>query len=171
MKPEKQILLVTFVLLLASCGSNKFHFSHKDKEQKEREQLSEQLGLEISKKEDLRLYRLIRDWYGTPHRDGGCDKEGTDCSCFVKTVYQTIYQKDIPRNSGDLFKAAEPRDTADLQEGDLVFFNTKSERVSHVGIYLKERKFVHVSTSKGVAINSLNEKYYVKTFAGAGRLN
>ena len=58
-----------------------------------------------------------------------------------------------------------------LKEGDLVFFNTVSASmiITHVGVYVCNNKFVHASTSKGVTINDLSEKYFAKAFRGAGR--
>jgi len=61
-----------------------------------------------------------------------------------------------------------------LQEGDLVFFNTngnKRKTPSHVGIYLKDGRFIHTSTSKGVMVNNLNEPYYKRTWLTGGRVN
>ena len=58
-----------------------------------------------------------------------------------------------------------------LREGDLVFFhNGRKKRIaSHVGIYLKDNKFIHASTSRGVIISSLNEDYYRKHWLSGGR--
>ena len=58
-----------------------------------------------------------------------------------------------------------------LREGDLVFFTSRSSRkkVAHVGIYLKDGKFIHASTSRGVIISSLNEDYYRKHWLSGGR--
>jgi cell wall-associated NlpC family hydrolase len=62
-------------------------------------------------------------------------------------------------------------DKAAAREGDLVLFSiNQSSKVSHVGVYLANEKFVHASTSKGVMINSLNEDYYKKRFAFILRL-
>lgn len=58
-----------------------------------------------------------------------------------------------------------------LKEGDLVFFhNGKSrKKVTHVGIYLKDDKFVHASTSRGVIVSSLNENYWRRCWMRGGR--
>jgi murein DD-endopeptidase / murein LD-carboxypeptidase len=56
-----------------------------------------------------------------------------------------------------------------LQEGDLVFFKINSKNVSHVGVYLQNRRFVHASTKRGITINNLDEAYYKKYFFKGGR--
>ena len=60
--------------------------------------------------------------------------------------------------------------TTELQEGDLVFFNTNGKGVSHVGIYLGNNKFIHASVSRGVMVNGLFEPYYLKRYIGGGRI-
>jgi cell wall-associated NlpC family hydrolase len=61
-------------------------------------------------------------------------------------------------------------DKDELQQGDLVFFNTFGSGVSHVGIYLADGKFAHTSTSKGVTIDNLDSPYYMKNYYGSGRV-
>ncbi|MCB0819089.1 MAG: C40 family peptidase, partial [Bacteroidetes bacterium] len=56
----------------------------------------------------------------------------------------------------------------EAKPGDLVFFATKSAKVSHVGMYMMDNKFVHSSTSKGVIISSLDETYYRERLVGFG---
>ena len=61
--------------------------------------------------------------------------------------------------------------TTELQEGDLVFFDTRGGGyVSHVGVYLGNNKFIHASVSKGVMVNDLFESYYMKRYVGGGRI-
>ena len=57
-----------------------------------------------------------------------------------------------------------------LREGDLVFFKIHRKRISHVGIYLVNNFFVHASLSQGVMISNLNDEYWQRVFAGAGRM-
>jgi lipoprotein Spr len=58
----------------------------------------------------------------------------------------------------------------ELQEGDLVFFNTGGRGISHVGIYIQNNKFLHASTSQGVTITDLSDKYWSPKFRGGGRM-
>jgi lipoprotein Spr len=132
--------------------------------------LSKRVNLPITSCDDTTLYLFVADWLGTPHKLGKCTKKGVDCSCFVKMLYQQVYAKQSPRTAHEMFEASEKVSNKELVEGDLVFFKIKSKKVSHVGIYLKEGWFAHVSSSNGVTINNLNEKYYNTYFAGAGRI-
>ena len=61
---------------------------------------------------------------------------------------------------------------ANKGEGDLLFFtsNRSKRKVAHVGIYLKNGKFIHASTSKGVIVSSLNEQYYTQYRLRGGRV-
>lgn len=116
------------------------------------------------------LTKSINYWLGTPHKSGGCDKSGIDCSCLVMSIYKEVYGIDLYRSSIDIQKNVFFVNKSELKEGDILFFKTTSaDRVTHVGIYLKNDEFVHTSTSKGVIISNLNEAYYQRTFFKAGR--
>lgn len=117
------------------------------------------------------LYQFITEWYGVPYKYGECSKNGIDCSGFVNMLYQKIYDKSLERKSEDIFnKQCKKINRADVKEGDLVFFKIESKTISHVGVYLKNNKFVHASTKKGVIISDLNEPYYQKYFYAFGRV-
>ena len=51
-----------------------------------------------------------------------------------------------------------------------MFFNINKGRISHVGIYLKDNKFIHASSYRGVVVNDLDENYYKRYFYAAGRV-
>ena len=58
-----------------------------------------------------------------------------------------------------------------LTEGDLVFFhNGRKKSATHVGVYLKNNRFIHASTSRGVIVSSLDEPYYRRCWLGGGRV-
>lgn len=118
------------------------------------------------------LYEFVDAWWGVPHKIGGNDKSGIDCSGFVFRFYEEVYQKKVPRTTEDLFEFAKPLDTAQLVTGDLVFIIFQGrKKVSHVGIYLQDGKFVHASTSKGVRIDYMRDSYYKKQQFQGGRID
>jgi cell wall-associated NlpC family hydrolase len=124
--------------------------------------------------QNLRLYRFIDKWLYTPYKWGGDDKQGIDCSAFMKRLLSEVYQIQIPRTSiQQFFDGWIERYKSDryLSEGDLVFFQTIGENaVSHVGLYLGNHMFVNASSSKGVCIASLEDPYWKPKFVAAGRI-
>lgn len=106
-------------------------------------------------------------WVGTPYRSGGTTKKGVDCSGFVGNVYKDVYNINLPRRSVDMQKAVTIlSDKNKMKEGDLVFFG--KGKVNHVGIFLRNDRFIHASTSKGVIVSSLEEKYWKDKFHSCG---
>lgn len=121
---------------------------------------------------DQRMYDFIESWYGTRYRYGGSTKDGIDCSAFAQTFLSANYNLSIPRTSVAQYDGSKRVRKEELQEGDLVFFHTSGRRntVSHVGVYLRNNKFVHASTSAGVIITDLRDSYYAARYVGAGRV-
>ena len=116
------------------------------------------------------LFNFIEEWWGTAYKYGGIDKAGIDCSAFTGKVLATIYNKTIARTAVEQYQQSEKIATEDLKEGDLVFFNT-NVGVSHVGVYLGNKYFVHSSVQSGVTISSMADGYYYKKFIGGGRVS
>jgi lipoprotein Spr len=131
--------------------------------------LSQIMGVALSATSNMKLFHFVYDWIGTPYRFGGSSKRGIDCSAFTKELYSQVFNMDIERNSRDIFSMVSPVKRDDLKEGDLVFFKIHSRRISHVGIYLGNNRFAHAS-SRGVAINSLDDAYYKRYFYRGGRM-
>lgn len=110
---------------------------------------------------------------GTPYKFGGNSPEkGIDCSGFVKHVYKESAGVSLPRSARDMSKQGEQVDKTELKPGDLVFFNTRKQPNSHVGIYKGDGEFVHASSSrtKEVTISRMDQKYWASRFNGARRV-
>lgn len=108
---------------------------------------------------------------GIPYASGGTTSAGFDCSGFTQKAFSDAGSS-IPRTTGAQFNSGTPVDKGNLQPGDLVFFNTSGNGVSHSGIYIGSSNFIHSSSSKGVMISSINDPYYWGSrYIGARRIN
>lgn len=97
--------------------------------------------------------------------------KGFDCSGLVQHVYAQGAGLRVQGTAAQIGQQARPIDTAALQPGDLVFFNTLGARHSHVGVYVGDGRFVHASNPRtGVRIDALNNRYYASRFEGGASL-
>ncbi len=132
------------------------------------------LGVSNSNVKNAQLYIESASWIGTSYKYGGKSRSGVDCSGLTGLIYKNVYGKNLSRSSaGILQDNCSKIKKSSLKEGDLVFFRTdgkKSSTPNHVGIYLKEDKFIHASTSKGVIVSSMTQDYYVRTFITGGKV-
>lgn len=103
---------------------------------------------------------------------GGANPEaGLDCSGMVRFIYKQAAGVELPHSAAALAQRARPVGHAELQAGDLVFFNTQGYPFSHVGIYLGDNKFVHAPSSRGkVRVESLDSPYFAQRFQGGRTL-
>lgn len=110
---------------------------------------------------------------GTPYVWGGTDlKSGVDCSGFTQEVFKAF---DVSISRVSYMQATEGKhiDKEKLQSGDLIFFDTSgvnNGKVSHVGIYIGENKFLHSDSTHGVMVSSLDSTYYTRNYVKAMRV-
>jgi len=105
---------------------------------------------------------------GVPYRYGGSSPAGFDCSGLVHYSYAAAGVK-IPRTTTGQWAQMTPVKDRDMRAGDLLFFSI-SGKMSHVGLYLGDGRFVHApSTGRSVSIEDLETRYYRKAFIRAGR--
>lgn len=108
---------------------------------------------------------------GSTYVYGDTGSEGFDCSGLVYSIYNDELGISIPRSSRTQSTFGKQVSKSDLQEGDLVFFNTTGNGVSHVGIYVGDGKFIHASSGQGkVMTSSLTEGYYQERYVNATRV-
>lgn len=109
---------------------------------------------------------------GVKYRFGGeTPKTGFDCSGLVSYAAEKSLGLKLPRRAAEMAREGKSIKSSELKKGDLVFFNTRGHRYSHVGIYLGDKKFVHAPrTGAVVRIESMDIAYWKKRYNGARRL-
>lgn len=152
---EKKTEPVSFDLISDNLVGNKY---------------AEMIGLDQSATTNKVLYRFIDKWHGTNYRYGGKTIAGIDCSGFSQKLYEEVYHLELTRTAQDQYNNSKREKKADsAEEGDLVFFRERGKRITHVGVYLANKYFIHSSTSSGVMISSLDEEHWHKHFVAVGK--
>jgi len=116
------------------------------------------------------LYRYFGEWEGTKYRLGGMSKQGVDCSGFVYLTYYSQFGVTLPRTTRTQSRQGVAVSQGALRPGDLVFFKTGADQ-RHVGIFVEGRKFLHASSSRGVMLSSLDNRYWAGKYWTARRIN
>ena len=177
----KKYLILTFsALIIISCGSSKKVVVKREIATKTVKKAVNLKTLEsnYSGKNSKIINQLLNDaekYLGTPYKYAGNTSAGFDCSGFTVKVYDESNMK-LPRRSEDQSNTGKEISIDEAKPGDLLFFATSGgSKVSHVGIVHTinsdgEITFIHASTSKGVIISSLNEKYWNKAYLFARRV-
>jgi probable lipoprotein NlpC len=121
----------------------------------------------------VRLLAAAKKYERTPYRYGGMDRRGLDCSGFVSLSFLDALGISVPRSTEGLYSWVEKITIDNAQPGDLVFFRTtNTNKISHVGILVGDGRFIHSASegpATGVIYSRLDENYWSRTYAGAGR--
>ena len=167
----KRIIPVLLLLLLASsCKSKKTSSSKKRQTHTVKVNTTAKPSAEAES-----IVKYAKTFDGTRYKYGGTTKRGMDCSGLIYTSYKK-HNINLPRTTSGLQGTGDWVDLKDVNVGDLVFFATKknSRKVNHVGIVTDIRtgnvEFIHASSSRGVMISSLAEKYWYFSFVQARRV-
>ena len=168
MKRLLPILLIAF--LAFSCKSKKNYSS------KKRQTYTVNVNTTAKPSEDAeRIVKYAKTFDGTRYKYGGDTKRGMDCSGLIYTSFKE-HNINLPRTTAALQGTGNWIDLKEINVGDLVFFATRknSRSVNHVGIVTDIRtgnvEFIHASTSRGVMISSLAERYWYFAFVQARRV-
>lgn len=123
-----------------------------------------------------RVLEKAKDYLGVPYRRGGNGPTSFDCSGYVRFVFGH-FGFDLNRSSHAQATQGIPVAPDALQPGDLLFFRTlgRKSRISHVGIYLGEKLFIHAGSWGGragrrVKLGELERGYYAQRFVAARRV-
>lgn len=117
-----------------------------------------------------RVAEIAAGLRGTPYRFGGEGPGGFDCSGLVHYAYERAGMR-VPRTARGQYEAVRPLYVEQLVPGDLVFFRTNGAFVSHVGIYVGDRRFVHaLNAGEPVKVSDLDSRYWSARLIRAGSL-
>jgi cell wall-associated NlpC family hydrolase len=172
-KPLKTVLIAALLVFLSGCSSSPKR-PH-DNDNPEFSALAEDetaLPSTLKAAANDVLFQAI-GLVGTPYRYGGNSPEtGFDCSGLINFVFLHSAGLKLPRTTRELIEIDAPVVARDrLYPGDLVYFNTLGGRVSHIGIYVGERRFVHAPSSGGtVRMDNLDTDYWRKHYVEAKRV-
>lgn len=167
----KQILPIIFLLLIVSSCKSKKTYSSKKKE-------GHTVKVNTTEKpteEAETIVKFAKKFEGTRYKYGGTTKRGMDCSGLIYTSFKE-HDITLPRTTSGLKSTGDWIDVKAVNVGDLLFFATKknSRKINHVGIVTNVRtgnvEFLHASSSRGVMISSLAEKYWYFAFVQARRV-
>jgi len=162
----RQILCALALLTLAGCASTGGSL------QKPTPVTSRGDAVDLTERQTVHsiLMDQYAKWKGTPHRMGGMSQNGVDCSGLVHRTFLARLGHDIPRTTRRQATVGRTISRDQLRPGDLVFFKT-DYKTRHVGIYMGDQQFFHVSSSQGVSLSNLNNRYWASNYWHSRRLS
>ncbi|MFT5846456.1 MAG: cell wall-associated NlpC family hydrolase [Psychroserpens sp.] len=171
---KKIVLVLILSFFFASCNSSKRVATKKTKTSKITKKGNSSPSA-ATPKQVVSIIKHAKSFKGTRYKYGGTTKRGMDCSGLIVTAFK---KEDIllPRTTADLSKRGDWIDVKKVKEGDLLFFATKknNRKINHVGIVTSSRpghvEFIHASSSRGVMISNLAEKYWYLAYVQARRV-
>jgi len=162
-----RIIIVLIVAVGVGCQPNP-RFRTGGEERPVRDEPKEPVRLTTN--DSIRLGVIMQSYLGKPYASGSSYGQEMDCSEFVYTVFKQYDGRKLPRTAAEQYRLGSPALRKHLIFGDLVFFATDNRPISHVGVYVGSGEFIHVSSSSGVIISELSEKYWSKSYVGGRRI-
>jgi len=171
---KKLILLLILSAFFTSCNSSKRVVTKKSRTSKSTKK-SNSSPSSATPQTIVNIIDHAKSFEGTRYKYGGTTKKGMDCSGLIVTAFK---KEDVllPRTTADLSKRGDWIDVKKVKEGDLLFFATSknNRKINHVGIVTSSRpghvEFIHASSSRGVMISNLAEKYWYLAYVQARRV-
>lgn len=113
--------------------------------------------------------KVVKSYEGVPYKLGGNSMRGIDCSAFTRKVYG-VFSIDLPRTAREQLQQGKRVGRDDLDTGDLVFFQTRRNRI-HVGIFLGGSEFFHLSSrNRAGKVDKIDSTYFSTRFISGVRL-
>lgn len=172
-------LMALIFMISSACGTVKrgtIPWEQKEPEVAETPRPERAASVSVMKRENPELaevksslQRAYNDWQGVPYVLGGSGYDGVDCSSFMQIVFLDYFGMELPRNTRDQFGVGKKISKESLSTGDLIFFKT-GRKSFHVGVMMNDEEFLHASTSSGVMISALNNRYWQEVYYTARRI-
>lgn len=153
---RKALFFLMISLLMSACSSSKNTIYNSKKP--------------ITKAD--RIIATALQFKNVKYKFGGTTRKGMDCSGLVYVAFGAENIQ-LPRISRDMAKKGRKIALKNVKKGDLVFFkiSRNSNKINHVGLITSIKNghiyFIHATSSKGVIVSSLSEKYWKKNFVKA----
>ena len=116
---------------------------------------------------------LAKRFLGLPYLWGGRSSFGFDCSGFTQML---VHARgfNMPRDADQqaAWKGVTPVESKHLKPGDLVFFGSGPDKITHTGMYIGDGQFIHDSTNGRpvVQISRLDDQPWVQLLVACRRL-
>jgi cell wall-associated NlpC family hydrolase len=118
------------------------------------------------------IVATARRFLGVPYLWGGMSAHGVDCSGLASRAYHAngvalLRDADLQFDDPNAAKV----ERADLQAGDLVFFGSAPDKISHVGLYLADGRFINATTHETPSVREdrLDDPHWSAIYQGARR--
>lgn len=171
---KKLCLLFTLLALLSSCGASKKASKNSKRNTVKTTKPRTTKNKQPVSKQAISIVEYAKRFKGTKYKYGGTTKKGMDCSGLIYTSFGA-HEIAMPRTTAQLSKTGNWIDIKKVKVGDLVFFATSknSRKVNHVGIVTEvsnnDFSFIHASSSRGVMISKLSNRYWYQAYVQARR--
>ena len=151
------LLFIAFSFVMSSCSSSK------------------KIVKNTTKKKLSKVDKIVANamnYKGVRYKFGGTTKRGMDCSGIIYVAFGSENVQ-LPRISRDMAKRGKKVSLSKTKKGDLLFFKTskRGRGINHVGLVVSVNKglikFIHSTSSRGVIVSLLSEKYWKKAFVKA----
>lgn len=168
LKIRRQVCFLLLLFWLTSCGVSK-NTVYRPKSTRSKVYSSANPTLA-----DKIIWTAVT-YKGTPYRMGGTSKSGMDCSGLIYTSFKKR-NVIIPRTSFAMSQKGRNLLLKEVRRGDLLFFRTnrRKRRINHVGLVTANKngkiQFIHSTSSRGVIVSYLSERYWKKAFTKAKRV-